>query len=568
MYCKLYQLLLLIVEYLDNLVTRMAQKCTAVSPGGGDGGDGDEIPLGAYFVDPDGIDDAGRDGHEGQEWASLSYACSRVSTPGSTIYINAGQYDETSVCSLAEGVSIQGAGKEIVEIFSSVTGTRDSTGITDATIELKSGSENTNGNQSISHISLLGGLEASVAIYVKQRNNVIVHDCIIDEFYINGITFQGTSTPYVEPTIYSTGNQFYNCTIKNCGDTPGTWDGGALYMIAGQSTMEIHDNILENTERATGHNSNIGNISSYVKGIKYHNNKSTKPTDETAWNFHWEAFMVRGGIEIYNNEFYGGDCCIDFAGDVTEKGTYDFAYQIHDNYFYDNPTVHSDHGKVTIDFESLVCTDIYIYNNHFEGQVVPIGISDNTNKNNTYANIYIYSNIMWKTGYNNPIDWTNSIGINLQWPSTITGLYFYNNVLLSNPYEHTAGFKIETVAAAGISNLFIKNNIICHHGNGTFLNAVNNGSMDGLEVDNNCLYDNSGSNNPTFSGNAVTNYTFNDNLQGIDPQFVNETLGNFHIFISSPCANQGIAVSLPTGNYDYDYETFDTPPSIGAFEHL
>jgi len=57
------------------------------------------------------VDDASRSGGVGEEWATLSYATSRVTTPGSLIYVNAGTYYETSQSNLSAGVSIDGAGR-------------------------------------------------------------------------------------------------------------------------------------------------------------------------------------------------------------------------------------------------------------------------------------------------------------------------------------------------------------------------------------------------------------------------------------------------------------------------
>ena len=46
--------------------------------------------MATYYIDNSGIDDAGRSGAVGQEWATLAYACTRVTTSGDIIYVNAG----------------------------------------------------------------------------------------------------------------------------------------------------------------------------------------------------------------------------------------------------------------------------------------------------------------------------------------------------------------------------------------------------------------------------------------------------------------------------------------------
>lgn len=517
--------------------------------------------MAIYYISPTGHDDTG-DGTQGNPWATPGYAISQCSS-GDTVYASNGNYTISSSIVLPTGISIQGQSTSVI-FYSTVVGTRGGTGISNPTFDMTSPTEGTNGNQSITNITLDGSdLVAGGAFMIRKRSNITFDGVVIRDFYLNGITLMGSADSDAEPTTYSTGNTITGCTITNCGDTPGTWDGGGLIQPSGQDTLVISYCTLTNNERATGHNGNILNAGHWNKNVKYHHNISTKPYTETAWNFHLECMDSRGGWEVYENESYGGDVFFDIAWATWEKGIYDYSVSIHDNYIYDNPTVHSDHGKNAIDIEPDNGADIYIYNNHFEGCVTTIGASDNTFQHNNWNNIHIYNNIMENCGYNNPTDYVNVMSFLLAGStSTMTNLFIYNNVCESNSYKHTTALKFQTATGSGMSNLKIKNNIITNHQNGTFMNVVNNGSINILNVDYNLLYDNANSNNPTFSGNAVTNYTFNNNNQGSDPLFVSST--NFHLQRTSPAVGTGTNVSIVT---DYEGDSWRAVPSKGALEY-
>ena len=61
-----------------------------------------------YYVAPTGSDGSSRNGSSSQPWATLAYACTRVTTSGDVITRNAGTYNETQTSSLAAGVSLEG----------------------------------------------------------------------------------------------------------------------------------------------------------------------------------------------------------------------------------------------------------------------------------------------------------------------------------------------------------------------------------------------------------------------------------------------------------------------------
>jgi hypothetical protein len=474
--------------------------------------------------------------------------------------VKAGDYIETNECALAVGVSIEGEGITS-HIISHYKTTRNSGGILHGTISLSSSAEGTNGNQTISNLKLDGdGLQGDVGVLVLRRSNVKIHNCTIVDFYKNGITFDGCSA-YTEPSIWATGNELYNNVMSNCGDADGTWDGGGIIEFGGQNGILIHDNILTETSRGQEHNGNIIDGGYYNKGTKYYRNKSYKNDyDGDVWNFHIESWNTIGGTEIYDNEFYGGDTDLDVAGDFNEKGDYLYSWYIHDNFFTGNP-VQTANGKYTIDIEGASTNDIWIYRNHFLNLPVPIELSEGNPNPSEERRIYIGYNLMEKCGWNSP-EYESILQFSDGFSgSVISDVYIYNNIISGDKVTHNTAISIDTVGT--ISNFNVKNNIILHNDNGEFFNIANSGSINGLYVDNNLLYDNANNNNPKFSGNTINNYEFLNDIRGANPLFVDENAGNFHLQSGSPAINAGINVGLTS---DYEGNSIVGLPDIGAFE--
>jgi len=91
-----------------------------------------------YYIDPSGNNS--NNGSSSSPWKTLAYACSKSTTSGDIIHVNAGTFIETSQCILVPGVSIVGEGN------SSIIHSHFSTG---NLIEMLSNST-IDGNQSIS----------------------------------------------------------------------------------------------------------------------------------------------------------------------------------------------------------------------------------------------------------------------------------------------------------------------------------------------------------------------------------------------------------------------------------
>ena len=515
------------------------------------------------------------DGSYANPWASLSYACSQVTLPDSIIFVRAGMYIEPNECVLNVGVSIDGEGDTSV-IVSHFTTTRDG-GSNHGSILLKSETDGVNGNQTIRNIKLNGENIGSLGIVVKRRSNVKIHNVNINDFYINGVTFCGSLSLYAEPSIYATNNEIYDCSIKYCGQEDGTWNGGGVFACSGQEGLKLHNSTLDATGHAQGHNGNTLQLEYYNKGCKIYNNKSYKPDyDGGAWNFHMESWNVVGGMELYDNEFIGGEYVLDVAGQFNLKGDYAYSWLIHDNYFttasgdFMGPTG----NRMAIVLEGFEVYDVKIYNNHFNKLRKAIGIWEGGGAgSSSKQRISIYDNLFEGCGSVAGQYVEQCFIINNKYvDSSYSDISFYNNTIVANQYGLIPGIDISI--AGSISNLNIKNNIIKGFQNWGFLSVHNTGIFNGLHVDNNLLYDNvrdkyglSGGpyhNTVYFTGNTVTNYTFLNNITGMstdnpdihNPLFVSST--DFRLQRNSPAVDKGVNVGLAyTG----------IAPDMGAFEY-
>lgn len=492
--------------------------------------------MATYYIDTAGIDGAGHTGAISDPWATLAYACTRVTTPGDTIHVNAGTYTETAQSVLAIGINIEGEG--ITSIIRSVTALNP-------LIDMSSGSEGTNGNQTISYIYFDGELTCRGAIIIQARSNVRIHHCTFIDFLEWGVTYNGR-TSYVTsaPTIYGTGNKFYDNQVHNCSVYSGYGEGALKF--GGQDGMLIYNNTMTQTGRAIGTNGYVIKyyIEGFNKGCKIYNNTITKEEyDNITWDFAIELWQCEGGIEIYDNTIIGA---IDIV--IAEKGSYGFSVKIHDNLL--GPVSVATHYEHGMHLERRI-SDAYVYNNRFRNLDNPIYFSGFT-ASETFSNNWIYCNLL-EEGY---------YGIEIQADyEDITYSYFYvlNNVILSSggawgvhvPEAQTDHFYIRNNIIQGFTGLLYSTCVRISAGGG----VVN----DNIHINNNVLYGNDNSNDP-YPNTGLTNSTFTNNLK-VDPIFVSGI--DFHLAAGSPAIATGINVGL---TLDYDGDLWFNPPSIGAFE--
>ncbi len=505
-----------------------------------------------HYIDPTGSDATGN-GTSGNPWASLSHACSSVSTAGDTIFVNAGTYTEANECVLAAGVNIKGADSSTTRIKFTYPSNWNNNEPTTAGIVLLSSTQGTIGNQTISNLTIDGNsLTCDNLILIKRRGGVIIHDCTIKDFYSNGICLMGASDPYTKPTSYSIGNQIYNCIITNCSDSDDTQVGGGLINMSGQKNFTIHDCNLSDTSRVEGANGDIIVGNKYGLGFHYYNNHSYKPSTANAgWNFHLEMPSEAGGAKIDSNYFFGGDQVLDLGDNIEDTPyvnhydtSYAYKYLVSHNYFEDYaPQFAGTHGKYCISVEGYYVRNIFVDSNKFVNIVHPFSISEGSGGVATdQENIRFASNVCINSGQNDGSAFMNLIEINKDYSgSKLKNVYVLNNTIVPNSLVHATILKLTCSSGASMSNIVLGNNIAINATNGAWLNVDNTGTIDSLILRNNDLYNNVNSNNPTFSGNTVTHYINSGNINS-DPLFVSPPLD-----LSLQSGSPAIGAAYPYG---------------------
>jgi uncharacterized repeat protein (TIGR02059 family) len=178
---------------------------------------------------------------------------------------------------------------------------------------------------------------------------------------------------------------------------------------------------------------------------------------------------------------------------------------------------------------------------------------------NSYNNIMFSYNILEKCGWQVGNTDKFIVRITNDGSSPFNNISFYNNVITGDNVTAMIGFLIKP--SGTINNLNIKNNIVKYCNYQSWLDVQNSGTINGLHADNNILYNNINNNDPSFSGNSVSNYTFLNDIK-TDPLFVSST--NFHLQSGSPAIGKGLAITSLTT--DYSGTALANPPSIGAYE--
>jgi hypothetical protein len=204
-----------------------------------------------YYIATNGND--ANNGSIGSPWLTLFHATETVLTAGDIIHVNTGTYIETNQMYLAVGVSIEGNGSSLSIIHSHVTGN----GQFLLMLHSDPATENVDGSQHISGVTFDGGsISAFGGISIRNRGNIIVSNCVIQDFLETGIQFNNSDGADVTNT-YATGNEFYYNTLTNCSQATGagssTYGRGGI-RIGGQEGFLLHDNTLTQLGRAAGQN--------------------------------------------------------------------------------------------------------------------------------------------------------------------------------------------------------------------------------------------------------------------------------------------------------------------------
>jgi hypothetical protein len=512
------------------------------------------ISATTYYIDPKG--DNRNFGTKFLPWRTLAFACGKVTASGDIIYVNPGIYYEISQSMLAPGVSIEGSGRTSL-IKSHVKGM--------ATIILSSSTQGSNGNQHISYIKMDGDqLRGHMAVLIERRKNVSIHDCTFINFSHDGVYFCGNSWGMeTAPSVYATGNSFYNNTVINCAGYLAGIGGYGNLRAEGQQDISIHDNLFTAIDRPQGSNG-CGLKSFHTKGMKIFNNIFTCDqtwgyTNNNSYNFAIELWDGHG-TEIYENRIYG---TVDIGGNNQTRGTYPFSVSIHNNFIgsKESTSVY----LMAIDLESdEKCEDVLIYNNIIKN--VNKGIIFLPTNNAIYNNVKIYYNIFDQIGHDQT-GWGTSpayaFSAGSGTASSITNFYFCNNVFNMSAYPGALqGNAIEIPSKKGVTvaNFFIQNNIIIGC-DAPVVESKKTGTIENLWITNNIFFKNGYSNEPVIHVPA-TSYFSRDNLI-LDPLFLSSS--DFHLQPGSPAIGKGLKIDGLTR--DHDGNALKDPPCIGAYEY-
>ena len=519
-----------------------------------------------YYISTSGTDGSGHTGLSNDKWRTLAYACSRVTTSGDVIHIDAGTYTETAECILSPGVSIEGAGVTSW-IKSHYVYHRDADTSPHAAISLIS-SSNTDGNQHLSNFKLDGDNETSmIGITVWRRNNVIITNMTIVDFHEQGVSIESFTDPMTMGTR-ATGCEFSYNIVTNCGDIADVpWTGGGELQIGGTHELSIHHNIFTSNTRTIGHCGDLIQCHPFHEGTKIYNNKFYKRDHEGGeWNFIIEAWNTSGGFEIYDNEFWGAHCAIDMGakhdlGVGNVKGDYAYSYYVHNNLFTsasgNNPVQVVDGFNSCIDIEGEVNTDIWIFYNHVLNLPVFIVSDNGGGYTYTVGNIFVCYNILQNMGWSGDVyqefnTFHNEAG------STLTNVFWYNNDQIGKTGTHATGLKIYNESGT-ITNFNIKNNIFENNQNNGFFAVENSATFTGLYVNYNIIPSaNNSSVTPVISGSIGT-HDYTNNITNALPPFNDAVNGDFTL----TAQRSGTDVSL---TLDYGGNLVTTP-TIGAWEY-
>jgi uncharacterized repeat protein (TIGR02059 family) len=512
-----------------------------------------------YYIDLSGKD--ANNGSSTSPWKSLAYACSKVSTAGDIIHVNAGTYTETAQSVLAVGVSIEGVGVTSV-IQSSVGGSS-------FTISLYSSKEGTIGNQHITNIKMDGNaLTAYGAIKIDRLSNVEIYNCTFIDFNYYGVGFDGDGTGN-QPSVYPTGNKFHDNIVTNCSGYFPAGDrvnGEGKYEVGvnGQDGMLIYNNTLDQTSRPAGSNGYcIKGVAGYNKNIKIYNNSMNKaPFDNLTWDFAIELWNNMGGIEIYDNTITGS---IDFSGPYgLAKGSTSYSVWVHNNLI--GPIALSIYERTAGIILEQGTEGVIIEKNHIKN--VCSGIIFNVYAEDGYPhyvkNISISYNILQNIGIadGGPSFWGWGI-----WYETTTGfigddINIWNNTIIAHVGSLMTVSGIELPIIGTSTNVSIRNNIIQGFNHEPICAGGGSGqTLSTLSLENNIFYNNGNNNLPRYSGITPSNNTTQNNIIS-NPLFISPS--DFHLQAGSPAIGKGLKITDVTT--DYDGNTLKDPPSIGAYE--
>ena len=525
-----------------------------------------------YYVTKTGNDGAEHTGLIGDPWLTLSYSCTRVTTAGDSIVIGAGTFDETVQVVWDEEVSLIGVvGYPLTTIITSSEALNP-------IILGSSATQGTNGNQSISYIKMDGNdTTAYKAIAVSQRSNVKIHHCDFIDFYEYAVSFSGLGSGAGAPTTHSTGNEFTNSTITNCGRdvwVTSYYSATTALSIGGQDGMLVDGIMIDNV---------TGGRHSY--GIKPNNegfNENSTITNNVI-NIHWRHssgsfdFSIETwnetGLEVGNNVM-NGSC--DLGGRWSAKvGSAGYGAWIHDNTI--GPDVLGGAEASRGILLEADCWNVVVERNHIKNVAEGIYINPmttlpedpevNGRDYHVYDNVRISYNLLNNIGTltSSSRGWgINMVGDGV-YTHTMNDIYLLNNVIIGDTDATSTMDGIMINGVGTITDLRVRNNIILNFDYAYFYAQLGDieQTIDYLSIENNDAYGNGYSNVPRYGDGMIPGHNTTQNNITDDPLFISTS--DFHLQTTSPAKDEGLDVGL-TSDYDGYLVPFNSVVDIGAYE--
>jgi|WetSurSiteA1Bulk_404760.scaffolds.fasta_scaffold00217_9 hypothetical protein len=536
-----------------------------------------------------GRDEIGRNGSVGQEWATLSYAINRVTTPTDIIHINTGSYSESGQMLLSNGVSIEGDGRSLVTITLTYNASYPC-------IKAESSGQWGNpsyGNQHISGIKFVGSTTPGTpightGIGINYRSNVEIYDCEFVDFVRTAVCFAGEPTWNMSTIVnpynnisdvdweylpntngFCTGNKFYNNIVTNCAHLISGTDYSGALCIGTQNGILIYGNTItckSATDRNAGMPIKFWDVG-FNRNVKIYNNTLDAGRQGTNyWAFAIELWFDLGGQEIYNNNITG---CIDFCDSWDQYGV-GYGSRIYDN----------DIGQLSLGSISLLDRaihfegahiDSYVFRNYIHHVARAISFNNaNSHGLEYYNNVHIYDNVMVELGqtYGSWQCW------GLQWSNSVVSAPLFQNIYIqhntivaseSNISPTTYGIMIPTVSH--LNGFYVENNIIINFERGAIFGIGARTQLTNVRLRNNLIYDCYNSNEDvTYDGSftPTTGISYSGTVKA-SPSFLGSGDDPYQLSsTSSPAYHAGRDLDIAT---DYAGNLFHaTTPSIGAYE--
>ncbi len=482
------------------------------------------------YVSTTGNDGTGN-GSIGNPYLTLSHAVS-VASSGDIIRMITGTYNIAANIAIPTGVSIEGDGYNNTIINSTIST------LNTAILSLVS-PEGTNGNQHISGIHFQTAAYATNwGVAIGGRSNVDVYDCKFTGFKLFGCNFSGIEavTGATAPTIYATGNSFYNNVVYDCaglGNFDGFLFGRGGFQFGGQDGMLVYGNDIRQPQRVSSINEDIGwpikmANEGWIKNCKIYNNflwryrmLSYHGLNEN-WNFSFEMWNTLGGNEFYNNTCQGAVDIVRNHNTTTES----YSWRFYNNRISQPQLTPAPNISYGIELEQGE-QDVYVYDNTFDSLTTPIVFSPRNNNplGITIKRIYIYNNKMINCGTTGDaravVDF-NNIGDPVADNTDATDLYFYHNTVTKAAGASMAHvFRLPVFVGNLCKRIEIRDNILIGDEQGAII-ASPSTRVDSVTVRNNLTYSSSTLLNqivpPDFSTQVpIVHLTYSGNIINQDP---------------------------------------------------